>query len=101
MLKSNTHSQSTGTCIFICAHNHTNTHRDTRLGRDGADTVKRHRFFKNDSWTFDNIRQHVPPVVPELKGDMDTQYFDVIEDEKEKPESFATPRVRKQRCVVN
>ena len=35
----------------------------------------------------------VSPVVPELKSDVDTQYFDVLEDEKEKPDSFATPRV--------
>ena len=35
----------------------------------------------------------MPPVVPELKSDVDTQYFDVIDDEKEKPETFATPRV--------
>ena len=35
----------------------------------------------------------MPPVVPELKSDVDTQYFDVIDDEKDRPESFATPRV--------
>ena len=35
----------------------------------------------------------VPPVVPELKSDIDTQYFDVIEDEKDKVDSFPTPRV--------
>ena len=35
-----------------------------------------------------------PSVVPELKSEVDTQYFDVIEDEKEKPDSFAVPRVR-------
>ena len=67
--------------------------RDCRLGRNGADEVKSHRFFKQDQWTWENIRQQVPPVVPELTGDTDTQYFDVIDDEKEKPESFATPRV--------
>ena len=67
---------------------------DARLGRRGAAEVKRHLFFKQDSWTWDNIRQNVPPVVPELKSEVDTQYFDVIEDEKEKPDSFAVPRVR-------
>ena len=67
---------------------------DARLGRNGAREVKRHLFFKQDSWTWDNIRQNVPPVVPELKSEVDTQYFDVIEDEKEKPDSFAVPRVR-------
>ena len=55
--------------------------------------MKRHLFFKTDSWTWDNIRQQEPPVVPELTGDLDTQYFDVIDDEKEKADTFATPRV--------
>ena len=67
--------------------------RDVRLGRNGANEVKTHAWFRNDSWTWDNIRQQVPPVVPELSSDVDTQYFDVIDDEKEKPESFSTPRV--------
>ena len=67
--------------------------RDTRLGKNGAEEVKCHPFFNQDSWTWDNIRQTVPPVVPELKSDVDTQYFDVIDDEKDRPESFATPRV--------
>lgn len=67
--------------------------RDERLGSNGAAEVKKHPFFKNDTWTWENIRRHEPPVVPELEGDMDTQYFDVIDDEKEKPDSFSTPRV--------
>lgn len=67
--------------------------RDVRLGRNGANEVKTHAWFRNDSWTWDNIRQQVPPVVPELSSDVDTQYFDVIDDEKDKPESFSTPRV--------
>ena len=67
--------------------------RDVRLGRNGADEVKSHPWFRNDNWTWDNIRQHLPPVVPELNSDVDTQYFDVIDDEKDKPESFTIPRV--------
>ena len=64
-----------------------------RLGANGAGEVKKHPFFKNDAWTWENIRQHEPPVVPELEGDMDTQYFDVIDEDKDKPDSFAAPRV--------
>ena len=55
--------------------------------------MKRHPFFRSDNWTWENIRKQEPPVVPELEGDMDTQYFDVIDDEKDKPVSFAPPRV--------
>ena len=59
--------------------------------------MKKHRFFKTSSWTWDTIRQNDAPVVPELKSDIDTQYFDTI-DEGDQAETFATPRVRL--CVV-
>ena len=77
---------------------HTPTHglipcRDVRLGHNGISEIKRHLFFKSESWTWENIRQGEPPVVPELKGDMDTTYFDVIDDEKDKTDSFAAPKV--------
>lgn len=55
--------------------------------------MKRQAFFKSDKWTWENLREHEPPVVPELNGDTDTTYFDVIDDEKDKVENFATPRV--------
>ncbi len=79
-------------------HTHTHTcthsyHREARLGYNGITDIKRHLFFKNNSWKWDNIRQCEPPVVPELKGDMDTTYFDVIDDEKDKTDSFAEPKV--------
>ncbi|XP_031437399.1 rho-associated protein kinase 2b isoform X2 [Clupea harengus] len=72
-------------CAFL-------TDRDVRLGRNGVDEIKRHPFFKNDQWTFDNIRNTVAPVVPELKSDIDTSNFDDIEDEKRDGETFPTPR---------
>lgn len=31
--------------------------RTVRLGRTGVEEIKRHPFFKNDQWTFDNIRE--------------------------------------------
>lgn len=31
--------------------------RKVRLGRTGVDEIKCHPFFKNDQWTFDNIRE--------------------------------------------
>lgn len=31
--------------------------RKVRLGRTGVDEIKCHAFFKNDQWTFDNIRE--------------------------------------------
>ncbi|XP_031734246.1 rho-associated protein kinase 2-like isoform X5 [Anarrhichthys ocellatus] len=72
-------------CAFL-------TDREVRLGRTGVDEIKCHPFFKNDQWTFDNIRETVSPVVPELNGDIDTSNFDDIEDDKGAAETFPAPR---------
>ncbi|KAM8725579.1 rho-associated protein kinase 2-like isoform 2-T2 [Acanthopagrus schlegelii] len=72
-------------CAFL-------TNREVRLGRTGVDEIKCHPFFKNNQWTFDNIRETVAPVVPELSGDIDTSNFDDIEDDKGDAETFPPPR---------
>nr|XP_055042299.1 rho-associated protein kinase 2-like isoform X1 [Misgurnus anguillicaudatus] len=69
------------------------TDRDVRLGRNGVEDIKCHPFFKNDQWTFDNIRDAMAPVVPELSSDIDTSNFD--DDIKDDPlgiETFPPPR---------
>ncbi|XP_026174377.1 rho-associated protein kinase 2-like isoform X2 [Mastacembelus armatus] len=72
-------------CAFL-------TDRQVRLGRTGVDEIKCHPFFKNDQWTFDNIRETVAPVVPELSSDIDTSNFDIIEDDKGAAETFPPPK---------
>ncbi|KAM6992490.1 rho-associated protein kinase 2-like isoform 2-T2 [Tautogolabrus adspersus] len=72
-------------CAFL-------TDRKVRLGRTGVDEIKSHPFFKNNQWTFDNIRETVAPVVPELNSDIDTSNFDDIEDDKRDVETFTPPR---------
>lgn len=67
--------------------------RTERLGRTGVDEIKAHNFFKNDQWTFDNIRDSVPPVVPELAGDDDTSNFDEVEKEDTPEENFPIPKL--------
>lgn len=68
------------------------TDRTKRLGRNGVDEIKSHPFFKNDQWTFDNLRECVPPVVPELSGDDDTSNFDDVDKEDGPEESFPVPK---------
>ncbi|KAM4522278.1 rho-associated protein kinase 2-like isoform 3-T5 [Odontesthes bonariensis] len=68
------------------------TDRKVRLGRTGIDEIKCHPFFKNNQWTFDNIRETVAPVVPELHSDIDTSNFDDIEENKGDVETFPPPR---------
>ncbi|XP_011181755.1 rho-associated protein kinase 1 isoform X2 [Zeugodacus cucurbitae] len=68
------------------------TDRTQRLGRHGIDEIKAHPFFKNDTWTFDNIRDSVPPVVPELSSDDDTRNFEDIDRDESPEEVFPTPK---------
>ncbi|XP_041661527.1 rho-associated protein kinase 2-like isoform X2 [Cheilinus undulatus] len=72
-------------CAFL-------TDREVRLGRSGVEEIKSHPFFKNDQWTFDNIRETVAPVVPELSSDIDTSNFDDIEEDKKNAETFTPPK---------
>ena len=57
--------------------------------------MKRHRFFQTNVWSWDTICKSDAPVVPVLNSDIDTQYFDDI-DEGEKPEPFETLQVRNE-----
>ena len=52
---------------------------EKRLGRNGADEIKKHPFFKNIDWQ--HIKETmVPPFIPELNGPYDTTYFDYYEE---------------------
>ncbi|CAL1673317.1 unnamed protein product [Lasius platythorax] len=79
------HSAKNLICGFL-------TDRSKRLGRNGVDEIKCHPFFKNDQWTFDNLRECVPPVVPELSGDDDTSNFDDVDKEDGPEENFPVPK---------
>lgn len=66
--------------------------RTQRLGREGVEEIKQHPFFRDDQWTFDNIRETSPPVVPELCGDDDTSNFEDIQRDESTEESFPVPK---------
>ncbi|XP_030054718.1 rho-associated protein kinase 2 [Microcaecilia unicolor] len=68
-------------CAFL-------TDREVRLGRNGVEEIKQHPFFKNDQWTWNNMRETAAPVVPELSSDVDSSNFDDIEDDKGDVETF-------------
>ncbi|CAJ0944594.1 unnamed protein product, partial [Mesorhabditis belari] len=66
---------------------------ETRLGRKGAEEIRRHNFFKNNEWTFETLRDAAPPIVPELHGDDDTTNFTDVEPDRDAArESFQIPR---------
>ena len=49
-----------------------------RLGKNGAEEIKKHPFFKDLDW--DNIRNEKPPFVPEIVDEFDTKYFETFEE---------------------
>ncbi|XP_073487546.1 rho-associated protein kinase 1 isoform X2 [Aquarana catesbeiana] len=72
-------------CAFL-------TDRETRLGRNGVEEIKRHLFFKNDQWAWETLRDAVAPVVPDLTSDVDTSNFDDLEEDKGDEETFPMPK---------
>lgn len=68
------------------------TDRTVRLGRNGVGDLKEHPFFRNEQWTFENIRTCIAPVVPELSGDEDTTNFDDIEKDNSHQEGLPEPK---------
>ena len=52
---------------------------EKRLGRNGAEEIKRHPYFKNIDWQ--HIKETmIPPFIPELSGPYDATYFDEYEE---------------------
>jgi hypothetical protein len=46
---------------------------EKRLGSKGISAIKDHPFFKEIDWK--SIRDEIPPFVPQVKNDTDTQHF--------------------------
>ncbi|XP_053678170.1 rho-associated protein kinase 2 [Anopheles nili] len=67
------------------------TERTVRLGRHSVEEIKTHPFFVNDTWTFENLRESVPPVVPELSSDDDTRNFEEVNRKNSIGTNFPTP----------
>lgn len=65
--------------------------RTQRLGRNGVEEIKRHAFFQNSDWTFENLRESVAPVIHELKSDEDTEQFEDITG-SDAAEEFPVPK---------
>uniref|UniRef100_A0A914XAF5 Rho-associated protein kinase let-502 n=1 Tax=Plectus sambesii TaxID=2011161 RepID=A0A914XAF5_9BILA len=64
-----------------------------RLGRSGIEEIKTHAFFKNTDWTFDNVRNAAPPVIPTLQSDDDTSHFEDVDEKEANPaDNFQIPK---------
>lgn len=49
-----------------------------RLGRQGAEEVKRHPWLEGIDWK--EVRKLTPPFMPDLTSEIDTKYFDPYEE---------------------
>ena len=47
---------------------------DTRLGRNGAEEIKAHAFFKGLDW--DKLREMTPPYIPQITSEISNENFD-------------------------
>jgi hypothetical protein len=56
------------------------TDADVRLGKNGAEEIKKHPFFKNFDWA--NLRQQKAPYQPQVKSDISNENFDHFDEEK-------------------
>lgn len=68
------------------------TERENRLGRNGTEDIRRHPFFRNNEWTWENIRVCVPPYVPTVTSEIDTSNFDEVEDEHPQRRGASQPK---------
>ncbi len=68
------------------------TSQESRLGARGIDNIKKHAFFHNDEWKWDNLRESVPPYNVEITSEIDTKHFDDIEEKNDSKEAFAVPK---------
>lgn len=68
------------------------TDRTQRIGQKGIAEIQKHRFFINDQWDWNSIRDAIPPVVPELSSDDDATHFDDIPEPDSGEEFFPTPK---------
>jgi hypothetical protein len=53
---------------------------ETRLGRNGADEIKKHPFFEGFDW--EGIRKQKAPYIPSVTSEVSTENFDKFDEEE-------------------
>ena len=72
---------------------------DVRLGRNGADEIKKHIFFKGIDWN--NITKAKAPFIPEVSSPWDSSYFDKFDEiEPFYPDNTNVKKGKKVRFIL-
>lgn len=69
---------------------------ETRLGRNGAEEIKKHPFFEGLDW--DGLRKQRSPYIPSVTSEISTENFDKFEEEEP---FFSTMDNRKKAPLAN
>jgi len=65
-----------------------------RLGYNDATEVKEQKWFRGVDWNIVNARKIPAPWVPQLTSDIDSQFFDPVNEKDERP---ITPEIEEER----
>jgi hypothetical protein len=57
------------------------TDSDSRLGRNGAEEIKKHPFFDGVDWA--NIRKKRAPNIPQITSEISTENFDKFDEQQD------------------
>jgi len=68
------------------------TDRENRLGNNGASEIKVHAFFRGIDWN--NLRKTKAPMIPHLRSEVDTSYFDEYKEEVEEEDADYNEKVK-------
>jgi serine/threonine kinase 38 len=62
---------------------------EIRLGRNGAEEIKKHPFFRGVDWN--NVRKQRAPNIPQISSEISTENFDKFEEQNEEEKRNRKP----------
>jgi serine/threonine kinase 38 len=66
---------------------------EIRLGRNGAEEIKKHPFFDGVDWA--NIRKQRAPNIPQISSEISTENFDKFDEQNQEDEKKRKPAAKR------
>ncbi len=66
---------------------------EIRLGRNGAEEIKKHPFFDGIDWA--NIRKQRAPNIPQISSEISTENFDKFDEQNQEDEKKRKPAAKR------